>query len=149
ASREGDHVRLLPAPAVERKRPLARAAEVEDLLAGEDHGAIGEARDHRREVFGRHGDHRLVEERNALAHMSMEHGRLSLQENTECEAVAISVAPRDSSRVGAGRPRSREVAGGAEPVPVRDEEEASFDAVRLTLVEESLRPAEPAFGRSE
>ena len=49
---EGDHVRLLPAPAVECQRPLTRAAKLEDLLAREDDGAVDEARDDRRQVLG-------------------------------------------------------------------------------------------------
>src|SRR5207248_4554101 len=53
ATGEGDHVRLCPAPAVERQRPLSCAAQLEDLLAREDDFAVGDAGDDRRQVLGR------------------------------------------------------------------------------------------------
>ena len=104
---EGDHVRLLPAPAVERQRPLTRAAKLEDLLAREDDGAVDEAGDDRRQVLGRHRDHRLVEEREALVHPRVDRRGLPLQEHGEREEVAICERPRDGGGIrGDGSRRS-------------------------------------------
>ena len=80
---EGDQVGLLPAPAVKCQRPLTSAAQLEDLLAREDDGAVDDAGDDRRQVLGRHGHHRLVEERETLRDTSLYRRGLPLQEHRE------------------------------------------------------------------
>ena len=120
APREGDHVRLLSAPTVERQRPLTRAAELEDLLAREDDGAVGEAADDRREVLGRDCNHRLVEEREAIVRPRVVGSCLSLQEHRECEEVAIAKSLRDDRGIRSGSPRRRCLTRRKERVPVRD-----------------------------
>ena len=68
AAGEGDHLRLLRPPVRERSRPLARAAHLVHLLAREDHPAVDDPGDDRRELLGGDRDHRLVEQREALLH---------------------------------------------------------------------------------
>ena len=62
----GHQVRLRRAPVAQRRRPLLRPAQVEDLLAGLDHGAVDDPGDDRRHLAGGDGDHHLVEQRHAL-----------------------------------------------------------------------------------
>ena len=51
--------------AIERRRPLLRTPEVERLLERLDRGAVHGAGVDRRDLAGGHGEHRLVEERDA------------------------------------------------------------------------------------
>ena len=55
AARERDEVRLLLAPARQRRRPLARAPHLVHLLAGEDDAAVDDAGRDRGELARRHG----------------------------------------------------------------------------------------------
>jgi hypothetical protein len=59
-------VRLRGTPAAQRGRPLLRPAQVEELPAGVDHGAVDDPGDDRRHFVGRNGDHHFVQEGHAL-----------------------------------------------------------------------------------
>ena len=53
------------APVGQRRRPLLRPAQIEDLLACLDHAAVDEPGDDLGHLVGRDGDHDLVEQRHA------------------------------------------------------------------------------------
>lgn len=63
---EGHEVRLRFTPVGQCRRPLLRAAQIEELLACLDHGAVDAPSHDRRHLSGLDGDHRLVEQRHAL-----------------------------------------------------------------------------------
>ena len=64
---EADHVGLLRAPPRQRRRPLVRAARLVRGLAADDHAAVHEAVDDRRQLARGDRHHRLVEQPQALA----------------------------------------------------------------------------------
>jgi hypothetical protein len=63
----GHQVGLSGDPAVECHRPLARSADVEDLLARLDHAAVHDPGGYRRHLASCNSHHRLVEKRQALS----------------------------------------------------------------------------------
>ena len=71
---------------------------------------------------------------------------LPLQEYREREQVAICETSRHGGGIRGDGSRRSCIAGVEETETVGDEEETLFDAVGAPLVEEPLRPAEPAFG---
>src|SRR5205085_8862451 len=71
------------------------------------------------------------------------------EEHCEDEEVAIFEAPGCGGGPGAGCIRSRDVAGGEEPLALGNEKEAALDAVRISPVEQPLRAAEPTLGLPE
>ena len=92
---EGDHLRLKRPPVRERPRPLARAPHLVDLLAREDHAAVDDPGDDRRQLLGRDRDHRLVEEREAVAHLTVPDQHVTLAVDREREEIAIAEALAD------------------------------------------------------
>lgn len=46
----------------QRRGPLLGPAQIEDLLTGQDHGAVDDPGHERRDLAGLHGHHRLVEQ---------------------------------------------------------------------------------------
>ena len=63
---ERDEIRLRVTPVGQRRRPLLRPTQIEDLLAGLDHAAVDGAGDDLRHLVGRHGDHGFVEQGHSL-----------------------------------------------------------------------------------
>ena len=78
-AREGHHVRLCRPPRGQRGGPLLRAPQIRYLLAGVDHRAVDVAGDGGPHLAGDHRDHRLVEQRQALAQPSFPHQRATLE----------------------------------------------------------------------
>ena len=66
----GHQVRLRCTPAGQRRCPLLRPAQIEDFVAGFDHAAIDVPGHQRGHLAGRDGDHRLVEQGDALSRLS-------------------------------------------------------------------------------
>ena len=62
---EVHELRLGLAPGIQRRGPLLRPAQVEDLVACGDDRAVGDAHDHRRHLAGGHVDHHLVHQPDA------------------------------------------------------------------------------------
>ena len=110
AAREGHEVSLLLDPPGQLERPLARPSDLEPRLAGEDDAAVDEADDERRELGRRHGDHRLVEELEALGDATRQDEHVTLGVNRERHQLGVAVAPADLRRLGRPprpQPRSR------------------------------------------
>ena len=79
-------------PVRERPRPLPRPSHLVDLLAREDDTAVDDPRDDRRELLGRHRDHRLVEEREPFANLAAPDQHVPLSVDREREEIAIAEA---------------------------------------------------------
>ena len=105
AAGEGDELGLLLRPPRQRQRPLARPTDLEDLLAGEDDAAVDDADDERRELSRRHGDHRLVEERESLANAARPHQHVALGVHASANEIAIAEALADRRRLARDRGR--------------------------------------------
>ncbi|HET9326053.1 MAG TPA: hypothetical protein VFQ05_04705 [Candidatus Eisenbacteria bacterium] len=83
------------APARERHRPLVRTAQIENLLACLQHGAVGIARYHRRHVSCHRRDHGFVEQRDTLADASeTDQGTPATLNGFACE-ITIPVSAGD------------------------------------------------------
>ena len=72
---EGDQIRLGRTPVRQRRRPLPGPAQIEDLLARLDHGAVDDPRNDRRHFTGLNGDHDLIQQRHARGRLAQrDHG---------------------------------------------------------------------------
>ena len=145
-SGERDEVRLALAPPAESRGPLPGAADLVHLLAREDHAAVDETGDDRRELARRQRHHRLVEERQALGDPAARRQHLALCMSREGEEIRVAEAPSDRRGLARGRGRRLPVPRRGMPEHVRDQGIAALDAVPLVL-EQALCPPEPARGR--
>ena len=143
AAGERHHVRLQVAPGRQRGGPLLRAPHLVGLLAGEDHPAVDDARDHRGEALPRGRHHRLVEEGDALA------GPLGLDqdpaplEGGEPEQVAIAEPLADRRGIGGDRRGGLRLAGGRAPERERQQHVAALGALARLGLQQPLGAAEP------
>src|SRR6059058_1216378 len=147
AAGERQKVRLPLAPVGQCSRPLPGAAELVDLLARQDHAAVDDAGDDRRERFGRDRHHRLVQQAEPLPNAAVSDEDVALDVNGERKQVGIGEALADfGCRGGRG--------GCALPVAFRlvleddrHQHVPLLDALNLLPLEQPLCPAEPAGGR--
>ena len=144
-AREGHGIGLLLAPAGQGRRPLAGAAQLVDLLAGRDHAAVDEAGGDRRQLAGRDRDHGLVEQPETFPDLPVadQHVALAVQgEGDEIRGRRSDVA--DLRGCGCSRCRLGVLTGGLVPEHDRQQQVALLGAVAPVLLEQPLRPAEPA-----
>jgi hypothetical protein len=106
----GDQLRLRLDPVAQRGGPLPRPAQVEDLLAGLDRGAVGLAGHGRRQLAGGGGDHDLVEQGHARGGLSLQQQRVPPPHPGERPQVGLVEAVADLGRPAEGRARGRGVA---------------------------------------
>jgi hypothetical protein len=140
----GHEVGLGGAPATQRRRPLPRPSEVEDLLTGLDHGAKDDARSRRRQLTDRDGDHQLVEQRHAPSGFAEGDQRLALAEPAERDQVLIAEARADRGDLVGGSIRGRVVALAAALKRVHDQQIPLLHAVVLNVVKQAPDAGEPA-----
>jgi hypothetical protein len=140
----GHEVRLRRTPVAERRRPLLRPAQIEDLPADLDHAAVDHPRQDWRHLTVRDRDHGLVEQRQALDGLSHPDQHPALAMPTEDHQIAVTEADTDLGGLVEGCVRGREVALGAGPQPDGHQEISLFRAVELSFVDQSLRPRQPA-----
>ena len=95
AARERQEVGLALTPARQRRRPLACAAKLVDLFAREDHSAVDDPGDHRRERLGRDRHHRLVEQAEPLPDAAGPDEDVALNVNRERKQVRVAEALAD------------------------------------------------------
>jgi hypothetical protein len=76
-----------------------RTSQVEDLLTGDDHAAIGNPGYDGRHLAGRHSDHHFVEQRHALSRLSQGYERLPLAKVTERHQVMVFETIADPGRL--------------------------------------------------
>ena len=79
----------------QRRRPLLRPAQIEDLLAVLDHRAVDDPDAERRHLAGRDGDHDLVKQRHALRGLSRSDQRLAEAEPAERDQLRVAEALAD------------------------------------------------------
>jgi hypothetical protein len=126
---EGDQVRLALAPAGEGGRPLPGATKLMRLLAGEDRAAVHDPGADRRDLAREHGDHRQVEERQALAEASEADQGTALRVGGDREQVGIAEALADRGRLGRCRRSALQIARHLLLDDSRDQEIAALDAI--------------------
>jgi hypothetical protein len=143
AAGEGDEVRLLLAPPRQGRRPLPRPAQLQDLLAGEDHPAVDDPGDDRREGAFRDRHHRLVQQPQAVPRPARVHEELPLRVEREREEVPVAEPLADLRSRSCGRAGAVDIALGL--VLEGDRHEQVPLLRTLTLVfEQALGTAEPA-----
>ena len=148
AAGEGDEVGLALAPARKGGGPLLRAADLIRVLAGEDHAAVDDAGDDRRELAGGDRHHRLVEQPQALLDAPAPDQDVALLVGGEREQVRVAEALADRRGLGGGRGGRLEVAARLLLEDDRQQQVAALDAVVVALlVEQPLGAAEPAAAR--
>jgi hypothetical protein len=95
---EGHHVGLGVTPVAQRRSPLAGAVQVERLLADENHRAVDAAGHDRRDLFRRHSNHRLIEQRQTLSVSPHHNERAALSQPTERDKVGFTEPSTDGER---------------------------------------------------
>ena len=143
-ARVGDHVGLLLAPARQRGRPLAGAAQLVRVLADADRVAVDETRCDRRELSCRHGHHRLVHQPPALVHATQAQHRAALIHPRERDEVEVAAVLPDRGRLAGGGVRGLVVAGRNLLDADRGENVAALGAVPALAVHQPLRAGKPA-----
>jgi hypothetical protein len=140
----GHQVRLRLAPVREGRGPFLRPAQVEDLLARFDHGAVDDPGDDRRDLAGGDGDHHLVQQCQRRGGLTRSDQRLAHAEPSERHQVRHVEAVTDRGGPGGGGPRGANVALLHVLQRDRHEQVALFHTVAACLVEHAARPCEPS-----
>ncbi len=143
---EGDHVGLCRAPLRECAGPLLGAPQGVDVVAALDHAAVDDPGDHRRQLVRRHGDHRLVEQRQALVDPSPLDQRGALGVEREREQVGVAETLADRRGLGAAVVRGLVFARDLVAHGDGDQQVAALRAVGLGSLEQPPRAAEPTRG---
>jgi hypothetical protein len=136
--------RLAGAPAAQRHGPLVRPPQVTHVPARDDDAAVDDAGDQRRDLVGRHTDHRLVQRRQAARDLCHRHQRLAAAEPAQCVQVGVAEPVGDPGdlyepQVGGSRvPAAQRVQGR------RDQQVAALGAVRAGALPEVACPGQPA-----
>ena len=141
-------VRLPLAPAGQGGGPLPRAAHLVHLLQREDHPAVDDSRDSRRQLARGHRHHRLVEESKALLDPTRFDQHLAAGVTGERKTVRIAEALGDRHDLASNRGRACEVACCFQLEDSRHEQVAPLDAVRRLAFEQPFRSTQPAASRS-
>jgi hypothetical protein len=142
----GHEVGLLIAPPGQRGRPLPRAAEVEGVLAREDHPAVDDPAHDRRQLPRCDRDHALVEQGQALRDTPLLDQEVSLHVNCEAEEVGVAEALRQLGRPGPHRRPRLELAGVLVLEHQGQQQVALLDAVPRLALDQPLGACEPAAG---
>ena len=143
---EDHHLPLVLAPAAERGRPLASAAELLDALAAVDHAAVDETGHHRRELAGRDRDHRLVEKREPLLEAPHLEERPSLDVACGGDQVTLAEASAEAGRLVGDRASPLQLARPEMLLREGQEQIPRLRSLSSLLVEQSLTPREPSGG---
>ncbi len=139
---ERDELGLRRAPARERGRPFARAVHHVELAAARDRGAVDEPRRHRSQAARRHGDHRLVQQRQATRDLPLAQQQPSFEAAPERAQVGVTEAVTVRRGLGRRRARAVHVAGRGQPMDRRQPQVALLDTVRF--LDETLGAREPS-----
>ena len=141
---EGHQIRLRITPAGQRRGPLLRPPQIEDLLARRDHTAIGDPGNRRGHLTGGDRDHDLVEQRDTLGRLCQPDQRLAPAEPGQRLQVGVAETPADLGGPAEGGARGRGIAarhalqrGWQKQIPL-------LDAVQMAVVKQPPGPGEPA-----
>ncbi len=140
----GNEARLRRAPLGQRRRPLPRPVQIEDLLAVLEHRTVDDAHADRRHLAGRDGHHDLIEQDHSLRGLSRSKQGLPEAQPAECHQLWVAEALADPDALCEGLAGGHGIA--REQVLKREghEEIPALHAVVLTVVEEPLTPGDPA-----
>ncbi len=135
---------LRPAPRVERPRPLARPLGIEDALTGQDHGAVDDAAEDRRNVVAGHRNHRFIQARDTLPGSARGDQGLTAAEQRKGQKVRVVELRRERHRILESPQRAAAVVSvqcaKADHYPA----EPLFDVAPGRSLEQSLRACQPA-----
>ena len=123
--------RLERPPVPERPCPLARPTHLVDLLARKDDSAVDDPRDEGRQLLGRDGDHRLVQEREPFAYLAVPDQHVALLVDREREQIAIAESLADANCLLRYGGCGGEVSGGLVLEHRRQEQVPALGAVAL------------------
>lgn len=96
---KGHKIGLRRTPAIQRRRPLLRAAQIEDLAAGIEHAAIDAAGIQSRALPGHHRDHRLIQECESFRDPALAEQRTPSSLQSESDQIVLSVLLADRCRL--------------------------------------------------
>ena len=146
---ERDEIRLRVAPVRQRRRPLLRPTQIEDLLARLDHAAVDGPGDDLGHLVGHHRDHDLVEQGHSLDSLSLPDQRPALNVAGERHQIDVTEPIADLGRLAGDRVGARPVARDRVLKRDRHQQMPSLRAVALAIVEQPACPREPAAAASE
>jgi hypothetical protein len=120
-----------------------RAVQVERLLTDENHRAVDAASHDRGDLFRRHSNHRLIEQRQTLSVSPHHNERAALPQPTERYEVGFTEPLTDGDRVSERVVSLCGIALFEGPQRQRDQEKAPFNAVEPVIVNQPLSTADP------
>ena len=144
ATGEGNEVGLALAPVRERGRPLLCTANLVGVLAGEDHAAVGDPADDRRELAGGDRDHRFVQQPQTLLEASEADQDVAALVGSKREQIRVAVPPADRRSLAGGRGSRLEVAARLLFEDRRKQKIAAFDTVSSALLEQAVGSSRPS-----
>jgi hypothetical protein len=131
------------APAAGRVRPLGRPPQVTQLVARVHQAAVDRARPEQGELVGQRGHHGLVQQREPLGHPGLFDADAPLEVHAERGERRVLETPAEVLH--AARPGERTVqVAGAHVAGDAQVEHVPLLGALVHLVEQALRPAEPA-----
>jgi hypothetical protein len=139
-------LRLARAPAAERLGPLLGPAHVPDLLAPLDHRAVQVADDGGRHLVRRDRDHAVVQQRQALRDLPEADQAAAPPDPGQCAELGVAEAVADRGGRGQLRAAAHRVAVERPAERGRVAQVALLDAVQAAVLEQPLRPVDPAAG---
>ena len=143
AARECQQIGLLFTPLRQGGCPLACATQLEHLLAGEDDAAVDDPGHDGRELAGRHGDHRLVEQTQPFGHTATVAHHLTLHVDGERKEIGVSEARSELGRGSRGRRSPVVVAHRLVLEGDRHQHVSLLDALTFLTLDQALRPSKP------
>ena len=141
---EAHHLGLGVAPIAQRPGPLLRPAELERLLAALDRPAVDDPGDDRRELVRCRGDHRLVEEAQALGATSGHHEHVTALMGGEGEQIHVAVFRADIRDSAESFGRGLEIALAHLLEGEGNHQVAVLDRVGRLVLDQALPAAKPA-----
>jgi hypothetical protein len=140
----GDQIRLRHTPARQRRRPLLRPPEVKHLQTAFDDAAVDIADNEWGYFAGVYGDHRLIQQTDAVPNLAHSDQDPTAAVPCECDQVAIAKTVADLRSLAEHTVGTGSIAGehalqcdGKEQVPL-------LDAILACVVEQLARPRDPA-----
>ena len=132
------------APGREGGRPFSGAADLVGVLAGQDHAAVDDPGDDRRELARGHRDHRLVEQAAGPRRDARPDQDVALLVGGEGEQVGVAEALSDRGGLARGGGRRLAVAAGLLLEYGRQQQVAALDAVALLALQQPPGAPQPA-----
>ena len=131
-------------PAGERRRPLARPAEVEGLPARLDHSTVDDANHDGRHLVGGDGDHHFIEQRQTLCRFTLPDHDLTTAESGEHQEVRIVEPFTNLRRTAELRVRRLQLTGVDAAQRDRHQEVTLLRTVQPWVLHKGTRPRQPA-----